>query len=336
MSGHKLFSACILIGLTAAACGGGGTPTPSVVIVKAATSGDAQHAAVTTLLALPLQVKVTEDGAPKVGSTVIWSTSAAGSIVTPGGVTDADGIAAATVTLGTVSGPDTIRASLSGASGSPVRFVVIADPGDPTKLGFTVAPSNVLHGGVFTPTVKVAVQDSHGNTVTDATNAITLAIGTNPAAGTLTGGGPVTAAAGVASFTTLSIDQIGAGYTLTATAGGLTAVTSGAFNVTATPPLPTAITITVGPGLLFRSVTNNSTGPAVDMLAVGGTVTWTKSGGSHNVQSIGLPSFPSSYGANPTNTVMGASYSAVFNTAGTYRYDCGIHTTDMTGRIIVQ
>ncbi len=337
MTRHKPFSAFVLISLATAACGGGGgTPTPAVVIAKAATSGDAQHAAVTTVLALPLQVKVTEDGTPKVGSTVVWAASAAGSIVTPGGVTGADGIATASVTFGTVAGPDTVRASLSGASGSPVRFIIFADPGDAAKLGYAVAPSNVLHGGVITPTVKVAVQDSHGNTVTDATNVITLAIGTNPAAGTLTGGGPVTATAGVASFTTLAIDQIGAGYTLTATATGLTSVTSAPFSVTATPPLPTAIAVTVGTGILYRSARNNTSNPAVDTLAVGGTVTWSKAGGSHSVRSIGLPDFPSSFGANPANTVMGATYAATFNTAGTYQYECGIHGTQMTGRVVVK
>jgi len=37
---------------------------------------------------------------------------------------------------------------------------------------------------------------------------------------------------GVATFPNLSIDQIGMGYTLRATAGGLTAATSSSFNVT--------------------------------------------------------------------------------------------------------
>src|SRR5439155_27044751 len=67
---------------------------------------------------------------------------------------------------------------------------------------------------------------------------ISLAIATNPSGGTLTGTIPVAAAAGVATFTDLSIDTPGTGYTLTATSGTLTQATSNAFNITATPPPP--------------------------------------------------------------------------------------------------
>jgi plastocyanin len=31
-----------------------------------------------------------------------------------------------------------------------------------------------------------------------------------------------------------------------------------------------------------------------------------------------------------------STYSVVFNTPGTYTYDCGVHGTAMTGRIVVQ
>lgn len=336
MTNEKYFWLIVVAAL--AGCGGGGStnPGPTSSLAKAASSGDGQHAGVTTALAQPLLALVTRDGAPLAGSTVTWSTNNAGVVITPGGPTGDDGIASATVTFGTVAGPDTIRASLIGAANSPLRYIVVADAGPAAKLGFLVAPHNVLHGAVFTPVVKVAVQDSHGNTVTTANDPITIAIDDNPANGALTGGGPVAALAGVASFPTLSIDSIGDGYTLTASATGLTSASSAAFDVTATPPTPVAITVTVGPGIQFLSVRNGSANPAVDTLAVGGTVTWNKAGGTHNVQSTGAASFPSSFGGGPSNTVMGATYAATFNTAGTYQYDCGIHLTEMTGRVIVK
>ena len=46
-----------------------------------------------------------------------------------------------------------------------------------------------------------------------------MAIGTNPGGGTLSGTSPVAAVAGVATFTNLSIDKAGTGYTLTASVG---------------------------------------------------------------------------------------------------------------------
>src|SRR5207244_114421 len=60
---------------------------------------------------------------------------------------------------------------------------------------------------------------------------ITMAIGTNPSSGTLAGTLTHAAVAGVATFSGLSIDKVGTGYTLTATGAGST--TSTAFNITA-------------------------------------------------------------------------------------------------------
>ncbi len=86
---------------------------------------------------------------------------------------------------------------------------------------------------------------------------------------------------------------------------------------------------------LFRSAHNGSCNPAVDTIAAGGTVTWTWTATgsvSHSVRSQGTPSFPSS------NILVGngASYSFQFTTPGTYRYDCAVHGSAMTGRVVVQ
>ena len=51
---------------------------------------------------------------------------------------------------------------------------------------------------------------------------ITVAIGTNPGGGTLSGTTTVAAVSGVATFSTLSINAAGAGYTLNAASGALT------------------------------------------------------------------------------------------------------------------
>src|SRR5439155_663711 len=79
----------------------------------------------------------------------------------------------------------------------------------------------------------VTVQDIFGNTVTSSSAVISLAIGTNPSGGVLSGAATVTAVNGVATFSNLSINRAGSGYTLTASSGGLTGATSTSFSITA-------------------------------------------------------------------------------------------------------
>src|SRR5262249_49472392 len=68
----------------------------------------------------------------------------------------------------------------------------------------------------------------------DNTDQVTVALGNNPGSGTLSGTTTVTVSGGVATFSNLSINNAGTGYTLTATSGSLTGATSASFNVTAT------------------------------------------------------------------------------------------------------
>ena len=105
--------------------------------------------------------------------------------------------------------------------------------GAASKLAFTVPPSSVAAGGAIAPSVAVSIEDALGNVVPTATTQVTIAIGTNPSSGTLSGTAQLNAVAGVAAFSTLSINKVGTGYTLTASATSLTTATSGAFNVTA-------------------------------------------------------------------------------------------------------
>jgi hypothetical protein len=65
---------------------------------------------------------------------------------------------------------------------------------------------------------------------------ITIAIGVNPGGGTLSGTTTRVASGGVAEFPGLSINKVGTGYTLTASASGLTLAESSAFNIVAGDP----------------------------------------------------------------------------------------------------
>jgi outer membrane protein assembly factor BamB len=111
--------------------------------------------------------------------------------------------------------------------------------GPATKLAIVQGPSSTAAGATITPAVTVAVEDANGNVETaDNATQVSLAIGTNPAGGTLSGGSAVTVASGIASFSGLSIDKAGTGYTLTASSTpSYTGATSAAFNITnGTPP----------------------------------------------------------------------------------------------------
>jgi hypothetical protein len=83
----------------------------------------------------------------------------------------------------------------------------------------------------------VAIVDQFGNVLTyDNTDTVTVAIGTNPSGGTLSGTLTVTVSGGVATFGDLSIDMAGSGYTLVASSSGLTGATSNSFAVNPATP----------------------------------------------------------------------------------------------------
>ncbi len=118
----SLALAGLAFAVTLCACSDdGGSPSTLAIAKTATNSGDAQAGTAGVALANPLRVAVTEGGMAKSGVTVTWATANGGTL-TPGGATDASGVATATWTLGAAGGAQTATASLSGASGSPVTF----------------------------------------------------------------------------------------------------------------------------------------------------------------------------------------------------------------------
>jgi hypothetical protein len=106
--------------------------------------------------------------------------------------------------------------ALTGATSVPFAIA----PAPKTTLAVVVQPSAAASAEPISPAVQVAVQDAFGNTVTAATDAVTMALGTNSGAGTLSGTLMVAATQGTATFSNLRIDRPGSGYTLAASAGG--------------------------------------------------------------------------------------------------------------------
>lgn len=102
-----------------------------------------------------------------------------------------------------------------------------------TQLTFSVQPAGALAGQAIAPAVVVTARDGLGNVATGYTGTVTIAMGTNPGGATLSGTLTVAAVAGVATFSDLSLNNAGAGYTLVASAPGLTGATSTAFGISA-------------------------------------------------------------------------------------------------------
>ncbi len=129
-------------------------------------------------------------------------------------------------------GSYTLSASSTGlTSATSTAFAVT--PGVASKLVFTTQPVGAKAGNALATQPVVTVQDASGNIISGSNASITLAIGTNPGNGTLSGTNPVSAVNGVATFSGLTISTAGTGYILTASSSGLAPANSNVFDMTA-------------------------------------------------------------------------------------------------------
>src|SRR3989442_3345030 len=135
-------------------------------------------------------------------------------------------------------------------------------PPPPTHLGFTQQPQQTTEAGAtITPPVQVAALDASEHVVQGFTGTIGLALEPASNGGTLSGGTPIHAVNGIATFPSLSVDKAGMGYTLRATASGLTDATSSAFEVTALPNQAPTAAFTASCPALTCSFTDQSSDP---------------------------------------------------------------------------
>jgi len=102
-----------------------------------------------------------------------------------------------------------------------------------THFAFTQQPATTTAGLAITPAVQVTAQNASNATVTSFTGPVTLAIavGTGANGATLGGTLTVSAVAGVATFSNLSITKAGTGYKLTASSPGVAGATSASFTI---------------------------------------------------------------------------------------------------------
>ena len=153
------------------------------------------------------------------------------------GPTDAQGLAIAKL-VSTAVGVKTVTASVE-AEGGPVtlssRPTVEFIRLPASKLAFTSAPSSGTAGAAL-GAFEVTIQNADGETMTDATDTVTVALGAGPSAATLKGTMSVAAVNGVARFDGLVLEKAAKGYTLVASAASLTGATSPAFDVASAAP----------------------------------------------------------------------------------------------------
>ena len=299
-------------------------PVPVIAMTPTA-SGNGQTATVATALANPLRVLVTLSGAVQQGVTVGWAAVGTGASVNPTtSMTDATGIATTTWTLGHVSGAQSATATLAGATGSPVTFAATATPGAATQLLLSSGNNqSALVNRAFANALAVLVGDQFANGVPG--DSVSWLVTSGPA--TISPAKSASNAAGLAQAS-LTAGATAGSVTVTATSGTLTG-SPVTFNATVTTA-PTTASVDIG-NFFFKSGRNNSSNPAVDTIAAGGTVTWNFTGGTHGVQSTGTPSFTGQSTAQSTGT-----FTFTFTSAGSYSYDCLVHGTLMTGIIVVQ
>jgi hypothetical protein len=192
-------------------------------------------------------------GNPIVGATVVLSATGTGNtLIQPSGPTNASGVATGTL-RSTVVGAKVVSATIDG-TGLVQTDTVTVIPASADSTAFVVQPSGATVGAIMSPAVQVEIRDQFGNRVTSATNNVTLTLSTNPGGAILTGGGPVAAAAGVATFAGVILDKVATGYRLTATAASVpkTAV-SNTFNITSGVVSAAQTTVVASPGTIVAS-----------------------------------------------------------------------------------
>jgi alpha-tubulin suppressor-like RCC1 family protein len=154
-----------------------------------------------------------------------------GGVLFGGSATATNGVATFTnLIIGKAGTGYTLIATYGKLADTSVAFNVALPA---TQLIFSVQPSTTSQGATISPAVQVTALDKKGNLAEGYRQNVTVAIGANPppGTGTLDGTKTVTFVHGVATFSDLSIDMVGSGYTLRATSLKL-ADTSAAFDIT--------------------------------------------------------------------------------------------------------
>jgi alpha-tubulin suppressor-like RCC1 family protein len=126
-------------------------------------------------------------------------------------------------------------AACGGGSGEPTQPQGPPPAPRATQLAFVTAPSDAAAQVAIAPAPVVEIRDASGARVAGSTLVITIALTGGAPGAALLGTLTQSAVDGRATFTGLSVDAAGSGYTLTASAVGVASATSPAFAIAAPP-----------------------------------------------------------------------------------------------------
>jgi YVTN family beta-propeller protein len=197
-------------------------------------------------------------------------------------------------------------------------------PGPATKLAFAVQPGTAQASSPFGP-VAIVAHDAQGNTASSFTGAVTLALGNNPGGSTLSGLTTQAAISGVVFFAPLSLDHVGTGYTLTATASGLTGSSSSAFDVLPSHPQLGAVVATPALGGQPYGVAVSAGGAVIVARVSGDSITRYNLPDTTRVVSLAAGSQPVHVAINPAGT---RAY--VVNQGG-----AAVHVVNLTNNTVI-
>ena len=149
-------------------------------------AGNGQAGLVGSTLVDSLVARATDgSGHPVAGATIAWSIPAGGGSVSPlTSVTDAQGLAATSVTLPATAGVLSVQAELPNHTAT--TFTVTAQALVVGTLHFVVQPSNVVSAHYISPDIQVEVLDATGHRDTTGANAnavVALSVLHGPAGG---------------------------------------------------------------------------------------------------------------------------------------------------------
>jgi adhesin/invasin len=249
----------------------------------ASLSGDGQTGPVGTALADPLVVEVTDAfGNPIEGVTITWTAQGGGSVSAPSTVTDGQGLASVTRTLGPTAGAQTTLAASAGLAGSPVVFNHTATAGSASGVQIVSGNEQIGAPGATLPEpLVVAVLDEGGNAVVGAavTWVVTAGGGTlDPTTGTTDANGR--------SSTTWTLGSAAGSNTAQAIVSG---VGQAEFTATATAGTPSQIRIVSGNNQTAQAGTALPAPLVVQVLddvgtpVSGATVSWSVASGGGSV-----------------------------------------------------
>jgi hypothetical protein len=203
-----------------------GSQTAGTAFNNTITAQDLNNNTVTTFDGNGFKVMLTSTG-----------TLSAGSFTTPAFTLGVLTQSVAITNTGNFTITATGIAGNSGITGTSNSFAVNA--GAASKLAFSQQPTTTIAGQTISA-VKVQIQDANGN-LTNSNASVGIAISSNPGSGTLSDTTPVAAVNGTVTFSDLSIDRGGTGYTLQASSTGLTSATSASFTINNPAPTLTSI-----------------------------------------------------------------------------------------------